>query len=773
MKKILSVALVCILALGFITVNAQKLESHKGGVVVNSQNEKSSKALAELKYCTNSFEDGIGVDGAASFNAAITFPASAIGAFVGTKLTKIKIGISEPAPGLSACKVWVAKTKTGQRLVEQSFTGVAGQWNEITLTTPYDITAGELCIGYDVTVTGGFPLAVSPNTQNAANGGHIAIGGQWTTLAANKLDGNLCIIGIAEGDFPDYIDMELKSVNVPKFTKINTDIVMSGLVVNNSNINIASYDVSYKIDGGTATTINVTNANLAPGASKAFEFPAFKLNSVGTKSIQFTVTTTGDELAANNSITKEITVYEDAFKRKVVMEHFTTEKCPNCPAAEKYLTTLVGSNPDVIWISNHSGYYTDQYTVTEAYLKFFNSTEGTYAPAIMLDQAWLAPDGDPGPVFFPASTYTPALVNDRLSTPSFASVVFESFNYNPVTRELKMKLSGETKMALSGNPVMTVFVVENDLHSDQTGITRHEHVLRKVISSVWGDKITIEGNKYSKEYTFKVDDNFKITNLKIAAFLSNYDSANINNCEIYNGEQVAFMDYKPTGSIVIETASNNEKWGLTSGDSFYMPGDQVTLTTTAKAGYKFKNWALNGTAVSTDPTYMFTAPATDAKYTATFEKAYEVKVTITPKNGGKVTGAGWYLNEESVTLVATPSENYKFIAWKLSNEEVSTDPTYTFPMSKKTLTYTALFEPTNSVSDVVELAVNVYPNPAKNTIYVDGDYNTLSIFDATGKLIKTVEAQSSINVADLNNGMYILNIVGKNATKTTKIMISK
>lgn len=625
MKKILSVVLVCFLALGFITVNAQKLESRKNNVVVSSQNEKSSKAVAQMKYCTADMDDAIGTGKASSFSAAISFPASAIGDYVGANLTKIKVAIGESVPGISGCKVWVAKTKTGQRLVEQAFTGVAGQWHEVVLDTPYAITEGELFIGYDITVKGGYPLGVSNNTQNAANGGHLAIGTNWSTLASNKLSGNLCIIGIAEGDFPDYTDMAIKSVNLPKFAKINTDIKLGGSVVNNSNISIASYDVSYKIDGGEATTINVTNANLDPGASKTFEFPAFKFDAEGLKSIEVTVTTTGDELAANNTMTKKISIYIEAVKRKVVMEHFTTEKCPNCPATEKYLTSLVGSNPDVIWVSNHSGYSTDQYTVTEEYLWFFNSNS-SYAPAIMLDRAWLAPKGDPGPAFLPSNKYTPALVQERLDTPAYVSLNFEDGVYSESDRKLSFTVSGDKLKDLAGeNTVLTVFLIEDNLKSVQPGTPKHHRVLRKVVSAIWGDKITFDGNKFSKTYTTTLDAKYVLDKVSVVAFLSNYDSKNPNNCEVHNGE---------------------------------------IITVNALTG-----------------------------------------------------------------LI--------------------------------------------SVNDVEELAVMVYPNPAKDILTIEGQYNTLSIIDVTGKTVKTVSGQSTINVSDLKNGMYILNIVGENTAKTTKIMISK
>lgn len=778
MKKILSIALVCILSLGFINLGAQQLLIRECSENFTTE---GNKAQQEIKYCNSEIKTGIGTGKAAALQAAIKFPSAFMGAYKDARVVKIKVGIM--GEKISNTKVWLASSLTGKRFVEQSFVYTEG-WNEVTLTTPYTIAAGDLVVGYDAeTKATGDPAQIIGATDNkpinAENGGNIAIGGQWSTLAANKLPYNLCIIAVLEGDFPEYIDLGISSVKLGQYAKINTDVSLSGSLISSSNVPVTSYDVNYTINGGDSTTINVTGANVAPGATVNFSFPAFQFTAVGTYDVKITVLNVNgdkDKTLENNTITKTVIVYENSVKRKVIMEHFTTEKCPNCPAAEKYLTGLVGKNPDVIWISNHSGYGTDQYTVTEDYLWFFN-TNMVYAPAIMLDQTWLAPDGDPGPVFFPANTYTPALVNERVATPAFVEVKFETFSYNPENRELTIKIGGDKLLDLPGkNIVLTAFVIEDGLHSDQTGTAKHEHVLRQIISKTWGDAVTFEGNKYYKEYTFKVNDNIKITNAKIAAFLSNYDNKNPNNCEIYNGEQVAFEDYKPAGSVKVETSTANEKYGRTSGDSYCMPGADVTLFAFPATGYVFEKWTLNGAGVSTDATYTINVPATgatDVEYVAVFEKGYEVRITVSPKNKGTVTGAGFYREGAEVTVTATPAEGYVFIGWKLGSDTISTASSYTFTMPKKVVAYTAMFKDPNSVNEVEELNFRAYPNPAKDFITVEGEYKVLSIIDITGKVVKTVTGQSNIDVKDLNNGIYILNIVGDGATKTQKIMISK
>ena len=55
----------------------------------------------------------------------------------------------------------------------------------------------------------------------------------------------------------------------------------------------------------------------------------------------------------------------------------------------------------------------------------------------------------------------------------------------------------------------------------------------------------------------------------------------------------------------------------------------------------------------------------------------------------------------------------------------------------------------------------VYPNPASNTLHLEGDFGDgqVSIFDLTGRKVYQGDYQHEISVGNLNNGMYLLNII--------------
>tara|TARA_B110000483_G_C18159389_1_gene528697 strand:- start:303 stop:1802 length:1500 start_codon:yes stop_codon:yes gene_type:complete len=68
---------------------------------------------------------------------------------------------------------------------------------------------------------------------------------------------------------------------------------------------------------------------------------------------------------------------------------------------------------------------------------------------------------------------------------------------------------------------------------------------------------------------------------------------------------------------------------------------------------------------------------------------------------------------------------------------------------------------------------NVFPVPAKDLLYVDGRYDHLRVFDLLGKEVLYSTYTNSINVATLNNGLYILEITSSNIKFKRKIQISK
>lgn len=142
--------------------------------------------------------------------------------------------------------------------------------------------------------------------------------------------------------------------------------------------------------------------------------------------------------------------------------------------------------------------------------------------------------------------------------------------------------------------------------------------------------------------------------------------------------------------------------GTVVGGGTYQNNESVTIIATANSGYTFKQWTENGSEVSTSASYTFTATA-DRILVAVFEKDtevpdpptpvtnYTVSVNASPTAGGTVSGGGTYQENTSVTVKATASSGYIFKGWTQSGTQVSTDTSYTFPVTGNT-SLTAVFE---------------------------------------------------------------------------------
>ena len=69
--------------------------------------------------------------------------------------------------------------------------------------------------------------------------------------------------------------------------------------------------------------------------------------------------------------------------------------------------------------------------------------------------------------------------------------------------------------------------------------------------------------------------------------------------------------------------------------------------------------------------------------------------------------------------------------------------------------------------------LNIYPNPVKDVLTIEGTYTSYEMYDAFGKLVLSSNATKTINVSALTIGVYILNINTENGTSIEKITITK
>ena len=142
--------------------------------------------------------------------------------------------------------------------------------------------------------------------------------------------------------------------------------------------------------------------------------------------------------------------------------------------------------------------------------------------------------------------------------------------------------------------------------------------------------------------------------------------------------------------------------------------DEVYCRAYEKTGYRFKQWMVGDSLVSTDESFYFKMPAEDVVLIAYFdyvgydpenpadpeapgddpvaEKSYNVTVYATPSVGGYFNSSSFWLKEgEEANVYAYPQNGYRFVSWKQNGVIISTANPLRVVMDTLNLEYTATF----------------------------------------------------------------------------------
>ena len=129
---------------------------------------------------------------------------------------------------------------------------------------------------------------------------------------------------------------------------------------------------------------------------------------------------------------------------------------------------------------------------------------------------------------------------------------------------------------------------------------------------------------------------------------------------------------------------------------------------------------------------------------------------------------------EGDLVLELQAEDDSWTSYEATVDEVNNSVSYTFndPVSFKAVTASAAGA-TLTIEDLspAESSIYVYPNPTANRIYIQAD-NIIKaeLFDLMGRKVKATH-QNQIDVSDMNNGSFILQVTTKNNnTQSFKII---
>ena len=193
-----------------------------------------------------------------------------------------------------------------------------------------------------------------------------------------------------------------------------------------------------------------------------------------------------------------------------------------------------------------------------------------------------------------------------------------------------------------------------------------------------------------------------------------------------NGSYVANFEPIPV-EYTIAVNAEPANGGTVSGGGTYAEGSTCVITAIPNDGYVFENWTLNGTEVTTDPSYSFIVRR-NATYVAHFaQNANQATITAMaePVEGGSVSGGGTYELGSNCTLNAVAAVGYEFVNWTLNGGQVSTDASFSFTVTGNAV-YVAHF---SKIVNHYTVSANVQPANAGSVIgagtYEEGTSCTL------------------------------------------------
>lgn len=468
--------------------------------------------------------------------------------YVGMKIVGMRFAICEEIGSTTAFFKKVENDAPGADLRTQELSTTALGWNEVMFTEPVEITGDEeFSAGYTYKQIGdqyngkAFPFSavkegidnqylfiycLDPKTGDTG----------WKKFSMGGK--NMSIQVLVEGEFPEY---SATPENFGMVTgSINTDAKITVPFVNNSAYAVTDLDYVVSVDGVAGSEEHATfSPSVGVGSKGSFKVsvPCGSVEAKKSIKVEITKVNGHDNESTDKAAEGYVGVSSTQFTRNMVIEEFTTEKCPNCPRVAGYLHEYLETADlsRVAAVCHHSAYYTDWLTQPcDQELTFlFNDAGSTFAPAVMFNRE---PDFD---------SYYAKGKKDNVTIPGgadeFGTIVEYYLTQTLANAKLDMQVvpnADKSKVTLvikgeanniydTDNALLTVYVTEDNVKAQAQGGAQgtyyHQHVIR-AYNSTWGDKVTWDGTSFTATYDYDLDSSWKQDDIKFVAFLNKHNA---------------------------------------------------------------------------------------------------------------------------------------------------------------------------------------------------------------------------------------------------------
>lgn len=529
--------------------------------------------------------------------AALFYPADFMSVYKGCTISEIKVGINTASTGdKDTLRVFITNDLNGKPLYEQTQTSWVRSWNTIKLDKPFVIDGQALFIGYEVS---GQKFLAYANTFVDSE--------EWV-----KCDGKIgwekytgeptlraALQAVVTGDNLPQHNVQLLNTNMPNYTLPGKNITYSGTFNNLGATTVNSLTLTYLINGKEYATHTVSGLNVRPRTTGLFMAQNLVLNQTGIYDVQLQVSQINGEADAyekdNATAVTQTLVCDSIVNRKALLEVFSTEKCTGCPLVHAELSKILDSNKKVVELAHHAGFYTDKFTIDEsvAYEWFYTTTHGTYAPAMMLDRKNFFQKlsdiyKDNVPMISASGENVQKVLPEVLNVPALTSVNITAKG-DADSRVLNIHVDGKELLPTDflENPVLNVWLAEDHIFTETQegakGNYTQRHVARRCLTPTWGMPVDLSKG-YEADFKVEIPVDWNLNNLKVVAFVSNYNADDRNDCQVLNTDELhvkncmsgighvsvsgkadSFDVFTPSGICVLKKASATDLQQLPQG----------------------------------------------------------------------------------------------------------------------------------------------------------------------------------------------------------------
>ena len=502
------------------------------------------------EYSSQNCAYGVGAD---YYIAGCEFTDEQIGRMVGGQITKVRFAING---SIGASNVYIYSVDRSGVIVDSfdpvSVASTSDGWNEVELPTPVTIKDDmDYLIGYEVKNCARlYPMLTDAevNPGGAKDGGLLLYGdlGQgegWYSLGTGY--GNLCIQAVVKGGTFIENDVTISDLTTNTFLKSGDEFTSTFRICNSGSNDVTSYTLKMFVDDAELGTLDtpIPVSSVKESVLLTAELP--KNLSIGKHTLKLVVDKVNgvdpSSEFGDNVTETEFTAYENAMTRTYnLVEQFTSQYCTYCPLGYNVLNALAEKRSDIAWVSLHgSGMGNDDYCFAEVdYIDYFvgggsypsgafnryyvNDNSVNAYSTLALSLGYPAEYADQA-----AEMFSQVIDMSNEAIPAFASIDLTT-SYDASTRKLDVKVTSEAAEGfdkLVGDAAITVYLLEDGLVSKQlnSGVWdynyTHNHVLRDILTSYFGDAVTWSDGKAEMDFSTVLDSDWNAENMQVGAFI--------------------------------------------------------------------------------------------------------------------------------------------------------------------------------------------------------------------------------------------------------------